>query len=144
MKLRRADLIVTIPCDVSHPWKGCVSALLHNLQVANLDARRCEVWDLKLHLDRRPLLGLLALHTAFIKQASERERERGGGEGGVCVCVHAQRQRSSSTKKSNSGSKQTNKKKKKEKKGKGKREKKKQKECDGCDIGFQQNLGAPK
>ena len=45
--------------NVSHPRKRLVAALLNDLEVADLDARRREVGDLKLHLDGRPSLFLL-------------------------------------------------------------------------------------
>ena len=56
-----ADLVVTILSDIPHPWKCLVSALFHNLEVADLHTRHREVGDLELNLDWHPavLLPLL-------------------------------------------------------------------------------------
>ena len=56
------DLVFTILSDISHPGKGLVTALLYNLEVADLHSRDSEVWDLKLDLDRHTtvLLSLLS------------------------------------------------------------------------------------
>ena len=45
------NLVFTILSDVSHPGKCLVTALLYNLEVADLHSRDSEVRDLELDLD---------------------------------------------------------------------------------------------
>eukprot|EP00053_Salpingoeca_punica_P017751 m.171606 g.171606 ORF g.171606 m.171606 type:complete len:404 (-) comp17279_c0_seq1:208-1419(-) len=58
--LCRADLVVAVLRDVADPRQRLVAALLDDLEVPHLDTRHGEVGDLKLHANRRLLLGLLA------------------------------------------------------------------------------------
>lgn len=53
-------IVISVLCDVTHPGKSLVSALLDNLQVADLDAGDREVRNLKLDS-----YGCFALRFAF-------------------------------------------------------------------------------
>ena len=55
-----ANLVVTILSDVTYPWECLVATLLHNLEIAHLNSRDCEVGNLKLDLDGHTTV-LLAL-----------------------------------------------------------------------------------
>ena len=52
-------IVVTILCDVPHPWESLVATLFDDLEVADLDARYCEVWDLELHRNRCSFINFL-------------------------------------------------------------------------------------